>query len=115
VTEKPARKERYEDILKQVEEAVRGLESGTLGLEESIDRYEAGMTALNRCKQILDQMEKRIEQLVQQKDGTLGARPLEAAEPDEKPAAPRRSPRATESPEVGEGGRRKKADGEVSA
>ena len=79
MSEKPQKKERYEDFLQQVEEAVRSLEEGKLGLEESIERYETGMTALNRCKQILEHMEKRIELLVQQGDGSLASRPLDMA------------------------------------
>jgi exodeoxyribonuclease VII small subunit len=85
VTDKPAPK--FEDFLKQVEEAVRSLESGNLGLEESIGRYESGMTALKRCYEILEQAEKKIEQLVRQKDGSLGTRPIEvtaASEPARK-------------------------------
>ena len=77
-----AKKERFEDFLKQVEETVRSLESGNLGLEESIERYEVGMTALKRCYEILELAEKKIEQLVRQKDGTLASQPLEAKPAD---------------------------------
>ncbi len=85
VTDKP-KKDRYEDHLKAVEDAVRSLEEGKLDLEDSIERYESGMRALNRCREILGQMEKRIEQLVQQKDGSLVVKPLETG--DERPARP---------------------------
>ena len=76
------KKERFEDFLKQVEESVKSLESGRLGLEESIEKYEAGMTALKRCYEVLEQAERKIEQLVQQKDGSLAAKPFDPEEID---------------------------------
>ena len=71
MTDKPAKKERFEDHLKQVEEVVRSLESGKLGLEESLEKYESGIKALRQCYGVLEQIEKRIEILVKDKDGTL--------------------------------------------
>jgi exodeoxyribonuclease VII small subunit len=70
--EKPPKK--FEDLLKQVEEAVKSLESGKLGLEESLGKYESGMKALKQCYTILEQAEKKIELLVKEKDGALTAK-----------------------------------------
>jgi len=84
MTEKPsARKERFEDHLKVVEDVVKALESGKLGLEESMDRYESGRAALAKCYAILEQAEKKIELLVKQGDGSLKG---ETFETGEKPA-----------------------------
>lgn len=83
--DKPAKKEKLEDLLKQVEDAVEGLESGELGLEESLDKYETGMKALKQCYAILEQAEKKIQILVKEKDGSLSARDFQ---PESK--APRR-------------------------
>jgi exodeoxyribonuclease VII small subunit len=82
MTDKPAKKEKFEDYLRQVEEAVKSLEGGKIGLEESIEKYEAGIKALKQCYGILEQAEKKIQLLVKEKDGTLGARDFELA--DEK-------------------------------
>ncbi len=68
------KKERFEDHLKQVDEAVKALESGKLGLEESLEKYESGMKALKQCYAILDQAEKKIQLLVKEKDGALVAK-----------------------------------------
>ncbi len=73
------KKESFEDYLKIVEETVRALESEQLPLEEAMSRYEAGMVAHAKCKEILAGLEKKIEQLVRKPDGTLAAKPLEAA------------------------------------
>jgi exodeoxyribonuclease VII small subunit len=65
------KKERFEDYLRQVEEVVRNLESGKLGLEESLEKYEIGIHALRKCYEILQNAEKRLEMLMKDKDGTL--------------------------------------------
>jgi len=86
VTDKTPKKEKFEDHLRVVEEAVRSLDGGTLGLEESIQRYEQGIKALRQCYSILEQAEKKIQMLVKDKDGGLVARDFEPAAADEKPA-----------------------------
>lgn len=89
MADKPApRKERFEDLLRKVEEVVKALESGTLGLEDSLEQYEQGREALAKCHAILEQAEKRIELLVRQPDGSLQSQPLDAAaaKATEKPA-----------------------------
>jgi len=86
MSEKP-KKERFEDHLRTLEEVVKAIESGSLSLEEAMEKYEAGVAAHAKCKEILGQLEKKIEQLVRQHDGTLVARPLEPqAAPKKKKA-----------------------------
>jgi exodeoxyribonuclease VII small subunit len=82
MTDKPVKKEKFEDYLKQVEEAVRSLEGGKLQLEESIEKYESGIKALRQCYTILDQAEKKIQLLVKEKDGSLSAKDFEPAGED---------------------------------
>jgi len=84
MTDKPVKKEKFEDYLRQVEEAVKSLEGGKLQLEESIEKYESGIKALRQCYSILDQAEKKIQLLVKEKDGTLSAKDFEPAG-EEKP------------------------------
>ena len=64
-------KPKFEEALKSVEEVVRSLESGKLGLEESLEKYEAGISALKACYKILEEAEKKIQILVKEKDGSL--------------------------------------------
>ena len=95
-------KEKFEDHLAELEESIRQLEGGQLGLEESLTKYESGVKALRRCYEILEAAEKKIEELVKNKDGTLGTKPLESpgAEP---PAAKAKKTRKTgdgEAPEM---------------
>ena len=66
-------KPKFEESLKSVEDVVKALESGKLGLEESLEKYEAGIAALRTCYKILEEAEKKIQVLVKEKDGSLSA------------------------------------------
>jgi len=85
MTDKPVKKEKFEDYLRQVEEAVKSLEGGKLQLEESIEKYETGIKALRQCYTILDQAEKKIQLLVKEKDGSLTAKDFEPAGEEKAP------------------------------
>jgi exodeoxyribonuclease VII small subunit len=49
--------------MKRLEEIVRKLEEDTVPLEESIRLYEEGMKIGRKCKQILEDADKRIKEL----------------------------------------------------
>jgi exodeoxyribonuclease VII small subunit len=59
----------FEESVAQLEQIVAAIESGQIGLEESLSKYEQGMALVKRCRAILDSAEKRIEQLTETKDG----------------------------------------------
>ncbi len=51
----------FEDALKDLERIVSQLESGTLGLEQSLAEYEKGVRRLRQCHQKLEAFERKIE------------------------------------------------------
>ena len=51
----------FEESLAELQEIVAELEQGSLGLEESIQRFEKGVSLLRGCYQVLEQAEQRIE------------------------------------------------------
>ena len=63
----------------QLEQIVAAIESGQIGLEQSLAKYEQGMALVKRCRGILDSAEKRIEQLTETKEG-VKAEGMEAGE-----------------------------------
>ena len=65
----------FEQSVAQLEQIVAAIESGQIGLEESLAKYEQGMALVKRCRAILDSAEKRIEQLSETKEG-LKAEPM---------------------------------------
>jgi len=68
----------FEEALARLETIVEELEGGALTLEESIARYEEGVTLARRLTQTLDEAEQRIERLVEaDEDGTAATEPIE--------------------------------------
>ena len=73
---KEEKQKTFEESVAQLEQIVAAIESGQIGLEESLAKYEQGMDLVKRCRSILDRAEKRIEQLTHT-NGELSAQPLE--------------------------------------
>lgn len=68
----------FEQALAELDRVVRDLEDGKIGLEESLRRYEEGVSLLQRCYGQLKQAEQRILELVGVDDtGTPRVRPFE--------------------------------------
>ncbi len=66
----------FEEAVAQLEQIVAAIESGQVGLEDSLAKYEQGMALVKKCRGILEGAEKRIEQLTQTANG-LSAVPLD--------------------------------------
>jgi len=59
----------FEQSLNELEQLVRDLEDGQLGLEEALACYERGVALLQSCHQKLQQVEQRIALLTRVEDG----------------------------------------------
>jgi len=53
----------FETALERVEAIIGRIESGEIGLEESIRQYETGARLLKRCRDILDTAQQRIDRI----------------------------------------------------
>jgi len=53
----------FEDALRQLEEILAQIESGDVGLEESLVKYERGNFLIKYCRGVLSTAEKQIENL----------------------------------------------------
>ena len=53
----------YEEAVERLEAIIDRIESGEIGLEESIAQYERGMALVRRCRDVLDRAQQRIETL----------------------------------------------------
>lgn len=73
-----AKKPTFEEALKQLETIAEQIERGQIGLEESIVKYEQGMTLVKQCREILAKAELRIQQVQERGDGTLVEKPFAA-------------------------------------
>ena len=77
----------FESALAELEQIIADLESGELTLDESLERYERGIKALNACRKVLAQAEQKIQLLLRTSEGELKTQPFEAedAPPPEPP------------------------------
>ena len=55
---------KFEDAIKKLEEISKELESGNLGLDESVNKFEEGMKLSKTCTKMLNEAEKRINILI---------------------------------------------------
>ncbi len=67
----------FEAALETLEQIVERLESGELSLEESLAAFEAGVGLVKQCNQKLNEVEKKIEILVKDKENKLRLRNFE--------------------------------------
>lgn len=67
----------FEEALKQLESIVEKLEKGEIPLEESLKLFEEGIHLIRLCQEKLEGVEKRIEKLVEGKEGSISLEPFE--------------------------------------
>jgi exodeoxyribonuclease VII small subunit len=61
----------FEDAVEQLETLIDQIESGEIGLEESLKRYEQGCALIKRCRAILDGAQATIAELTAAPGGGL--------------------------------------------
>lgn len=66
----------FEKALQQLEKIVSRMESGELGLEESLNQFEQGIKLAKNCQDTLTDAESRVEQLIE-KNGLQQTIPFE--------------------------------------
>ena len=59
-------KKTFEQNLEELEKVVKNLESGSLGLEKSLDVFEEGVKLYKSCKGQLDSLSKKVSKLTEQ-------------------------------------------------
>ncbi|MFB3884327.1 MAG: exodeoxyribonuclease VII small subunit [Thermodesulfobacteriota bacterium] len=77
-------KDRFEDALNKLEKIVSQLEEGDIPLEESLKLFEEGIRLSRICNQKLDEVEKRVEILLKDKEGVLRPQRFEPSANAEK-------------------------------
>jgi exodeoxyribonuclease VII small subunit len=68
---------KFETALEDLEQVVEQLESGELSLEDSLAAFEKGVGLVKYCNQKLNEVERKIELLVKDKDGRLQLKSFE--------------------------------------
>ena len=62
---------RFEQAIEQIEAVIEQIESGEVGLEQSLAEYERATKLIGRCRGILDTAQKRIAELTTDTQGQL--------------------------------------------
>jgi len=71
----------FEKSLQQLEKIVSQMESGEMGLEESLAQFEKGIKLAKSCQDTLANAELRVEQLIE-KNGLQQTVPFEELDED---------------------------------
>lgn len=67
----------FEEIMADLETQVGRLEQGSLPLEEALKAFEHGMALAKKGSEALAAAEKKVEQLIAERDGQAQTRPLD--------------------------------------
>lgn len=67
----------FEEAIGELEKILADIESGNVGLEESLLRFERGTFLIQHCRGVLAEAEKQIEQITKTPEGNLTTQPLE--------------------------------------
>ena len=88
----------FERALDELRAVVRELEGGSLGLEASLARFEAGVALLRTCRTTLDRAERRVDLLTgTDEDGNPATEPFDASATGDGGKAGRRASGANSS------------------
>lgn len=68
---------KFEAALSRLEEIVSSLESGELGLEQSLKLLEEGVKLARVCNTRLEEAERKVEILLKDKSGKMTSKPFE--------------------------------------
>lgn len=61
----------FEEAIQELEKILGEIETGTVGLEESLVQYERGTFLVQHCRNVLAQAEKQIEQITKSGEAVL--------------------------------------------
>lgn len=70
----------FETSLKELEKIVLELEKGEIPLETQLKSFEKGVALSRECMKRLEEVERRVEVLMQSPDGKLSTTPFEGAD-----------------------------------
>lgn len=72
----------FEEAQAELEQIVNEIESGRIGLEESLLKFERGAFLIQFCQNVLKKAEQQIEQLSKSAEGNLQSEPMSDATAD---------------------------------
>jgi exodeoxyribonuclease VII small subunit len=77
-------KEKFEEAMDKLEEIIKKMETGDMGLEASLKAFEEGIKLARACEKNLDEAQRRVEVLLRNEEGLL-VKPLRKDGFDDQP------------------------------
>lgn len=65
-----------EDDIKKLDEIVKKMEAGDLGLEQALEHFSQGLELVKRCTKTLESAELKVREIVEKSAGTLEEKDL---------------------------------------
>ena len=81
--EQSAQPARFDEALKELESLVESLEQGDLSLDESLARFERGVSLARECRDALTSAEQRVRVLLEKEDGNEALAPFATGSDDD--------------------------------
>ncbi len=75
-------KQKFEDIMAELDVVVKKLESGDASLEESLELFEKGIGLSKQCQKMLDDAENKVSVLLKDSDGNITKTDFKGGEQD---------------------------------
>jgi exodeoxyribonuclease VII small subunit len=66
----------FEEAIGELERILSDMETGQVGLEESLTKYERGTFLIQHCRGVLTTAEKQIELLSKAEDDSISSTPI---------------------------------------
>jgi exodeoxyribonuclease VII small subunit len=73
---------KFETAMEDLEQVVEQLDSGELSLDDSLAAFEKGVGLVKFCNEKLNEVEKKVELLVKDKEGKLQLKTFEDSSED---------------------------------
>ncbi len=78
----------FEDALRELEQILSDIESGNVGLEESLLKYERGNFLIQHCRGVLNTAEKQIESMGKNEESSAASSASDSEDDENEPDAP---------------------------
>lgn len=77
---KSTKRLKFEEAVARLDEIVEAMETGEIGIEESLAQYEEAIKLAQHCREVLDRVEQRVRQIQVDAEGAVKSEPFESPE-----------------------------------
>ena len=71
--EQPEAEPVFEEAVERIEKLIEDIETGEIGLDQSLKAFEEGMALIRRCRARIERAEQRVSELLEEESAEDGA------------------------------------------